>query len=173
MRATVQPVYVGTLNDKPLRFYPPQSDDDMMPWVAMDDLLNVLPLNYTTRRKLLRAYKQLRAKFPVEFPNVAKRIPTTDGNTLVVGFQAVGGLMSAFEEVGLSVEAVYDAFTSQIINAVKRHSPLLFDHIDGEKLILNSRILAALLGKDHDEIANRMREFAPDEVKAVLGPTGH
>jgi hypothetical protein len=36
---TTEPIYFGTINNAPVRFYPPQTSDDMMPWCAIDDLV--------------------------------------------------------------------------------------------------------------------------------------
>jgi hypothetical protein len=80
----VQPIHVGTLKGLPLRFYPPQSNDDMMPRAAVDDLATALSLTRVARRKLKAA--------KTEFPDLAKRIRTEGGALLdVFAFQGRPG----------------------------------------------------------------------------------
>jgi hypothetical protein len=77
-------VYVGTLNGKPMRFYQPQSDDDMMPWVATDDLVRAFGLPRDARRALNRA--------SFKFRTVARRVHTECGaEEQLLGFHAVQG----------------------------------------------------------------------------------
>ena len=163
-----QPVYVGRLNDKPLRFFPPQTDDDMMPWVAWEDLMNALPMNYTLRRKILQTSKRMLSKFP----DLVKRIATGDGTVLMAGYQAVQGLMSAFKDLKLADDAVHFAFVQQVVTAAERHNPLLFDRIDGEKVI-SSQVVAALLGEKHEGIVKQIEKLPLGEVKQAPSQTEH
>jgi hypothetical protein len=67
----ISAIHIGTINAMPIRFYPPQTDDDMMPWVAMDDLARALGMSREARRELRTAN--------MKFPDLAKRIRTEGG----------------------------------------------------------------------------------------------
>lgn len=105
MTSPQKPIHVGTLNGKPLRFYPPQAADDMMPWVAMDDLAAVLGMNRQARMALRQA--------KTEFPDLAKRIRTEGGVVDPLAYQAVQGLMGGLKEAGADDDALHLAFVHE------------------------------------------------------------
>jgi hypothetical protein len=160
-----QPIHVGTLNGMPLRFYPPQTNDDLMPWAAMDDLAAALGMNRTARRALREAN--------AKFPDLAKRIQTEGGMEVdVLGFQAVQGLMGALKQAGTAGDAVHMAFTEQVVAAAQKAYPLMFDRDANGELIVNSHMLSMLLGENHEATVARIRAEGID-AKRVRGPQRH
>jgi hypothetical protein len=112
-------VYVGTLNGKPMRFYPPQSDDDMMPWVATDDLVRAFGLPRNARRALNRA--------SFKFRTVARPVHTECGaEEQLLGFHAVQGLVLGAIELGQITPDVHAAYIREVVAAAERSSPELF-----------------------------------------------
>lgn len=150
----MEPIYIGTLNDKPLRFYPPQADDDLMPWVAMDDLAGALGMNRTARKALARSQ--------AKFPDLAKRV-RADGRTIdVLAFQGVQGLMGALKQAGRADDATHFAFMKEIVHAAEIANPMLFDRDSNGELRVASPAMAMLLGEDHSRIVDRIRQHGLD-----------
>jgi hypothetical protein len=163
-----QPVHVGTLNGMPLRFYPPQSSDDMMPWVAMDDFATALGMKPTARMALLA--------MTTESPNVAKRIQTESGALVdVLAFQGVQGVMGALKQRDMGVVAVdmlHMALVQELMTAAEKLNPLLFDRDVNGEFIVNSRMMAMLLGEDHEALVARIKAEGID-AKERPGPQVH
>jgi hypothetical protein len=159
MTTDVAPIYIGALNGAPLRFYAPQTADDMMPWVATEDLANALRMNRNARRALLKADKA--------HPDLAKRIRTSDGaHVAVLAYRGVQGLMGALKDVGLANDAEHMAFTKQLFEAAKRSAPMLFDVGANGETIIRSSAMAMLVGATHDEIVDKILEEGIDAKEA-------
>jgi len=157
----VHPVHVGTINDKPVRFYRPQSGDDMMPWVAAGDLCQALAMNRLARRALQCASNAQ--------PAVAKRVRTEDGTlTELLAFQGVQGLMRALIELRFITEPVHFAVVQQVIAAAERASPELFDRDASGEMRISSRVIAMLLGEQHQAIIDRIQSEGLAVEKVTL-----
>lgn len=144
------PVYVGTINGKPVRFYPPQSSDDMMPWVATDDLCLALGMNRVARLAMRRASKAQ--------PAVAKRVRTEGGaDTELLAFQGVQGLMNALIETGQIERSMHAICVWEVIAAAERAFPELFDRDASGEMRVTSGVIAMLLGEDHAAVVDRIK----------------
>jgi hypothetical protein len=160
-----QPIHVGTINNLPVRFYPPQSQDDLMPWVAMDDLAHALGMNHVARRALARA--------KLKFPDLAKRI-RAEGNRQVdvLAFQGVQGLMGGLKQMHVATDADHMAYIRSAVAAAEKTSPLLFDRGPSGELRVSSPMVAALLGEDHQAIVDRVQALNIDAEQKPM-PSMH
>jgi hypothetical protein len=97
-----------------------QTTDDMMPWVAPDDLARAIGMSRKSRRALLTANQAQ--------PSVAKRIRTADGTSVeVLAFQGVQGLMDAMMEIHQVTPDVHVAYVKEVMIAAEGASPALCD----------------------------------------------
>jgi hypothetical protein len=158
-----QPVHVGTLNGMPLRFYAPQTDDDMMPWVAMEDLASALGMNRTARRALREANKN--------FPDMAKRIPGEDGAQVCTCVSGCPGPLGRAEGAGIC-RGLHLALVQELMAAAEKASPLLFDRNANGETVLNSHMLSMLLGESHEPIVARIKADGIP-AKEVPAPQRH
>jgi hypothetical protein len=159
-----QPVYIGDINKVAVRFYPPQTSDEMMPWVAIDDLARAIGMS-PNMRLAFRDVGQAR-------PGSAKRIRSTDGYVDVVGHESVQGLMRAMIQVKQATEGVHLAYAEEAVAAAERMYPAAFDRDSGGKFRANSQMMASLLGTKHEAIVDLI-EKEGIEVEAVPPSTRH
>jgi hypothetical protein len=145
-----EPIYIGTINNTPVRFYRPQTDDDMMPWVASDDLMSALALPRNVRRLMHLANSK--------HSSLVKCIETGSGALDVLAFQAVQGLVGAIRKLELvpDIDWVHMAYVEAAVTATKHTSPALFDPDSDGRFRMRSDILAMLLGTTSQAIADQM-----------------
>jgi hypothetical protein len=159
MNAVASAIYVGALNGHPLRFFPPQTDADLMPWVSSADLTRALGMNRQARKAMLKAN--------AKHPDLAKRIRATNGEHVdVLAFQGVQGLMGALKDTGFATDAIHYAFVQQIIDAAKITSPALFDTDASGAMRIRSSAVAMLLGESHSAVVDRIHEEGIDAEEA-------
>jgi hypothetical protein len=165
--SSLQPVYTGTLCGIPVRFFAPQSTDDMMPWIASDDLARALGLPRQHRRALEKCVDTNRS--------IARTVATDSGPTMILGFQAVQGLMGGLRATGFTYRAeLHFEYVRQVTAAARILFPHLFDDTGDGSFNVKSTSLARLLGEDHEDIVARIEDM-PDELKASRfdGETRH
>jgi len=156
-------IYTGTINGAPVRFFPPQSADDMMPWIAADDLARALGLPRAHRRSL--------HKSAAKFRDVARTILTDGGRTTILGFQAVQGLMGALEPTGIAYRSdLHQEYVREVTAAARVMFPDLFDDLPGGSFTVKSTSVARLLGADHERVVSRIET---ELGLANVGPTMH
>ena len=122
-------------------------------------LARALGMNRTERKALLRGN--------MKFPDLARRIQTEGGGLDVLAFQGVQGLMGGLKECRRATDRDHYVYVQQIIEAVQRSSPLLFDRGPRGELMINSRVAAALLGEDHQAITSRIEALGIDAKVAT------
>jgi len=141
------PIYVGTIAGKSVRFYHPQNGDDMMPWVATDDLCLALGMNREARRAMKRC----------KFTEVAKRVRVEDGSeTQLLAFQGVQGLMGGLIETRHADQSVHMAYVQEVVAAAECIFPGLFKRDASGEILLSSVVVARLLGEDHAALCDRI-----------------
>lgn len=148
-------IFTGTIRSHRVRFVAPRSTDDLMPWIVAEDLVQASDIPRPVRRSLLNG----RGKFP----GLMKAIELAGhGPAVVMGHQAVQGLMGALNDPQLHQEYVQAAMT-----AARVLYPDMFQDDGRGSFQINSTSIARLLGEDHATMAHRIETM---EWPNGLGP---
>lgn len=87
------PLYTGTVNGHPVRFYRKPTGALELPWHAADDLYRALGLNREARREILRVTQK-------SWAGELRTIATTDGVVTIAPHYAAQGIIGAVIETG-------------------------------------------------------------------------
>jgi hypothetical protein len=159
-----RPVYIGEINKVAVRFYPPQTSEDMMPWVTIDDLARAIGMSPNARLAVRDVSQAL--------PEMAKRIRSTDGYVEVIAHQAVQGLMGAMIKLKQATRDVHLAYVNEAMAAAQRMYPAAFDRDSAGEFRVNSQMMASLLGTKHEAIVDLIKKEGI-EGEAVSPSTLH
>jgi hypothetical protein len=141
-------IYVGWVRDVPLYFYPPQTDADKMPWVAVRGVLRLCGISRHLQTPFIRANDK--------FPDLAKRVLVEGGKPAdLFGFQAVQGAIGALKDQGCADDALHMEIVKQFVAAAEAIYPGMFDTADSGERVVSSRQVAALLGEDLESVNAR------------------
>jgi hypothetical protein len=107
----VEPVYTGTLDGKPLRFFKAPLAGPHLPWHAMDDLHVCLALPRSLRRHFRQ---QLQSS---QWAKDVRTVATSAGIATIAPHWVAQGLIGAVIEIGHTPAATEMAYARQAVGA--------------------------------------------------------
>jgi hypothetical protein len=140
-------IYTGRIRGTDVRFFPPKTGDELMPWVDVDALMDAMNLTGIRRGAA--------AVIAKAYPSHAKRIGTSKGFTNIISFSNAKGLIHGSVSMGYVSDSFKDEYATPLFEAAHLIHPELFDQDDetGE-WILNSTAMARLMGEDHEDLVD-------------------
>lgn len=108
--ALVSPIYIGTLNKKPLRFFKAPLSGPHLVWHAFDDLLACLKLPKSLQ-------KDFRQKLKLDWSSDVRTVPTSDGIVTISPHWMAQGLIGSMIEVGMVNPKTEMAYTKEAVAA--------------------------------------------------------
>lgn len=122
MSDLVKPVFTGTLNGHPLRFFKAPSDEPQLIWHSWDDLVASANLP----RSLRRAFKtSLQDEYGTEIRTVA----TAEGITTIAPHFMAQGFIGSMIEMGYAPASTEMSYTIQSVDAWNALTASLPDQI--------------------------------------------
>ena len=119
-RPIVQPLYVGSIGGKPVRFFRSPSKSPDLPWHSSENLHRALGLSREVRRHLLRMTQ-------VKWPGVLRTVATADGLTTIGPHFTAQGIIGAAIEIGTvsaDIEGEYAKAGGEALKALLGDLPL-------------------------------------------------
>jgi hypothetical protein len=154
-------IYTAKIHGTNVRFFPPQTDDELMPWVDVEALMDAMSL-----KGIYRGAAKVVEK---AYPHHSKRIGTSKGFANITSFSNAKGMIWASVEQGYITKEFKDEYATQLFAAASLIHPELFDQVyETGEWIINSRGLARLMGEDHEKLVdyidvNRVAGRNPNE----------
>lgn len=110
MSDLVKPVYTGTLNGHPLRFFKAPSDEPQLIWHSWDDLVASANLPRSLRR-------QFKTSLQDEYGADIKTVATSEGITTIAPHFMAQGFIGSMIELGYAPPSTEMSYTIQSVDA--------------------------------------------------------
>jgi hypothetical protein len=146
----IQTIYTATIWGENVRFFPPQTVDELMPWVAVDELMRAM--------RLTPAQQSVSGSIARQWPNHTKRIGPSKGFTNIISFSSAKELVQASADMGYVPAAFEDDFVASLFDAARQIHPEMFDQTDDGEWVVNMNGLVLLMSIDEDHLADFLEE---------------
>jgi hypothetical protein len=148
----IHQVYTAKIRGTDVRFFPPQSDEELMPWVALDELTQAMGLDARQRAGATAVASDTGGR--LDF----KRIGTSKGFTNIISFSSAKGLIQGCVHMGYLPKAFEDDFVHPVCHAARQIHPEFFDETDAGEWVINMAALPRLLGTDRQHLDDFMKQ---------------
>jgi hypothetical protein len=144
----ISAIHSATIDGKDVRFFWPQGKTELMPWVAIDELLAALPFTSPTARA---SGERTFARFRSDADHT-KRIGSTQGFTNVVSFTFAKAIVSGAIQIGGLPKSIEDIFVTPFFDAARTIFPDMFRQDDTGLWFADTDVLPLLLGTTKEHI---------------------
>ncbi|WP_331299202.1 hypothetical protein [Methylobacterium oryzae] len=110
MSGLVSPIYIGTLNAKPLRFFKSPTDEPQLVWHAWDDLVACASLPRALNEKFQRSLRR-------DYPEAIRTVATAEGIVTIAPHWMAQDFINSMIETKRMPASADLAYTMQSVGA--------------------------------------------------------